>query len=177
MGHETSIPLPHQAIGELIWLLLKSLHHGGLNIFIQPDSKASETWRPHTHGHHMTKEIWAVWMMNHMCQHIDHVKSPTVQALLGWAWLCSITSFMSMPNALLITCECLQGFHTSTVHWWWFQSPSALSRQRTFDSSWTKMPRLKWYSHYSSNLGSYSWRWSIRWSVGWMTASMPMGTI
>jgi len=111
------------------------------------------------------------------CQHIDHIKSLTIQALLGWAWLCNITSFMSMPNTLLIACECLRGFHTSTVHWWWFQSPSTLSRQRTFDSNWTKMPRLKWYSHYSSNLGSYSWRWSISWSVGWMTASMPMGTL
>jgi len=69
------------------------------------------------------------------------------------------------------------GFHTSNVHRWWFQSPSTLSKQRTFDSSWTKMPRLKWYSHYSSNLQSYSWRWYISWSIGWMTASMPMGTI
>jgi hypothetical protein len=43
MGLEASIPLPHQAMGELLQLLLKSLHHGGLKIFIQPGSNACKT--------------------------------------------------------------------------------------------------------------------------------------
>jgi len=31
MGLEASNPLSHQAVADLLWLLLKSLHHGGLN--------------------------------------------------------------------------------------------------------------------------------------------------
>jgi hypothetical protein len=46
-GLEASIPLPQQAMGELLWLLLKSMRHGGLYIFIQSGSNASETLRPH----------------------------------------------------------------------------------------------------------------------------------
>jgi hypothetical protein len=57
IGLEASIPLPHQAMGELLQLLLKSMHHGGLHVFIKSGPNASATLRTHTWTSHDEKYL------------------------------------------------------------------------------------------------------------------------
>lgn len=50
-------PLATPSNGEIIRLLLNSLHHGDLYIFIQPGSNTSETLRPHTWPSHNENDL------------------------------------------------------------------------------------------------------------------------
>jgi hypothetical protein len=111
MGPEASIPLPHQAMGELLRLPLKSLHHGGLNIFIQPGSNASETWRPHTH---MDITGW------------------NRSGLYGW-WTASVsTQSMSSPQQYR---HCLDGHGCATLHLSWACQTLSWAHVNVFEGS------------------------------------------
>ena len=163
-------------MGELLQLLLKSLCHVDLNIFIQPSSNISETWRPHTHGHHMMKQIWTVWMMNHMSAHTGcQVPNST-----GVAWMGMIVQHYILHE---------QAKHSPDCMW----MPSRVPHQHcsmtviseSFNTQQAKDFRFKLDKDAKAAVVQ-SLQQQPRelfmevihqLSVGWMTASMPMGTI